>query len=678
MAEEDEIDVLGDFSFNSCFAQNNQGIPSCSDREDTVHPQWLLDSTANNWAKDGPSRKLSGNNATNKYKNEIHTAWSQTERELLKREMAKYGRNVHKISQTINTKTEAEIQALIEAEYGVQLETPHLGLAKVADHGDTPTVVQEEIVTEEAVNMSNVLNMVSTGCPTVPVPKKHYKRHQTTKTNSLLRSSIIDSGKTELIVNPSDLVYDDDLIIGSTQSIGSEVDITDIVAKNLAKQQKEKVKSMKKMGNHRRKVSRNYDRGKTKNKDMLKSPQGRQRKDSNISEEGLKSPQMQIVLGSGVSLPVSEGEQVIKIEKKKDSEAESDVEIDVDSDKETVTTTRLPKIEANPVIDEQPKPPEQTVDAVPVEKEAPIAVPLGLFEPLPKRKRKINLDGGGGCTIAHTAAGDVYQLRAEPRRERAPRPPPVHLIPCRVYNAERPAPCEVCMQVSTLLLADVHAHTSRGEVMGLLGGRLRPAAAPPAPPRLLLAAYACARAAAAHTHCDMDPVSQAAAAARLRGSGLAVCGWHHSHPRFAASPSAQDLRSQRALQRLAWRAPCLALVTSQHWPPGRAASHYRCFRVEDDDEETDPPTGYQFSVKLVADLTTDNLSKFLVELKDMVQELDTNELSVNMNTDVCPQAGLTFLEKCISSASHHMRSAGYADDDPVVKNLIQGIRDIFR
>lgn len=26
MADEDEIDVLGDFSFNSCLAQNNQGM----------------------------------------------------------------------------------------------------------------------------------------------------------------------------------------------------------------------------------------------------------------------------------------------------------------------------------------------------------------------------------------------------------------------------------------------------------------------------------------------------------------------------------------------------------------------------------------------------------------------------------------------------------------------------
>lgn len=38
----------------------------------------------------------------------------------------------------------------------------------------------------------------------------------------------------------------------------------------------------------------------------------------------------------------------------------------------------------------------------------------------------------------HTEAGDLYQIAAEPRKERAPRKPPIHLIQCRVYNAEKP------------------------------------------------------------------------------------------------------------------------------------------------------------------------------------------------------------------------------------------------
>lgn len=38
----------------------------------------------------------------------------------------------------------------------------------------------------------------------------------------------------------------------------------------------------------------------------------------------------------------------------------------------------------------------------------------------------------------HTAAGDLYEMAAEPRRERAPKKAPIHLIRCRVYNAEKP------------------------------------------------------------------------------------------------------------------------------------------------------------------------------------------------------------------------------------------------
>lgn len=71
-------------------------------------------------------------------------------------------------------------------------------------------------------------------------------------------------------------------------------------------------------------------------------------------------------------------------------------------------------------------------------------------------------------------------------------------------------------------------------------------------------------------------VSQSCAAEALGARGLAVCGWHHSHPRFPPAPSAQDLRSQRALQAaLEWTVPLLGFITSQHWPPGRRSSQYR-------------------------------------------------------------------------------------------------------
>lgn len=211
----------------------------------------------------------------------------------------------------MKTKTEAEIQALIEAEYGVNLETPSFGLEKPEDHEDVPAVVQEEIVTDDVTNMNNVLNMVTTGAPTITLPKKPFRK-KNTNSKSLLKPDILLDKKPDLIaINPAELLYEDDLIIGSTESIGSDLDLTDIVSKNIVKYQA-KVKAEKKIGNHRRKVTRNYDKGtRNKGKDLLKSPSGRPRKDSSLSEDSVKSPKMQIVLGSGQALPLSEGEQVV-------------------------------------------------------------------------------------------------------------------------------------------------------------------------------------------------------------------------------------------------------------------------------------------------------------------------------------------------------------------------------
>lgn len=64
----------------------------------------------------------------------------------------------------------------------------------------------------------------------------------------------------------------------------------------------------------------------------------------------------------------------IKIEKKKDSEPESDIEIDVDSDSDISAKTTPKKGHKQANTDE-----------------APIAVPLSKFEPMPKRHKKINL-----------------------------------------------------------------------------------------------------------------------------------------------------------------------------------------------------------------------------------------------------------------------------------------------
>ncbi|RVE49545.1 hypothetical protein evm_005773 [Chilo suppressalis] len=104
----------------------------------------------------------------------------------------------------------------------------------------------------------------------------------------------------------------------------------------------------------------------------------------------------------------------------------------------------------------------------------------------------------------------------------------------------------------------------------------------------------------------------------------------------------------------------------------------RCIRIEDEDSDADPPAGYQFSVKLVPDLSTDKLADLLDQLASMLADRAHDDLSVDVNSDVCPEAKMTYLEKCISSVSHHMRSAGYEDNDIVTQRLVQGIREVFR
>ncbi|VVC86560.1 unnamed protein product, partial [Leptidea sinapis] len=529
MADDDEIDILGDFSFNSCFAQNNQGIPSCSDREDTVHPQWLLDWTATNWydtqnrLKQGSSRKLSGNNSRPHNENSF-TEWSNKEREILKQEIAKNGRNVKQIAQTLKSKSEAEIQALIEAEHGVTLDNEY----------DVPDI-----------SKSQVLTVVSTGVPTVTVP-------QQTKP-----------------VDASEIFYDDELAIGSTELVTSD-------ASNSGSPQKYKKKIVQKIGKCRRKHVTGQDKDETRNSikgGLMVSDKCLQKHCH--SDDSLKSQKLQIVLGSGQALPISEGEQVIKIEKNKESEQESDVEIDVDNDDGTETNMQavnIPEINVSDVETQHKNvaqnktsavmgpplrsimgpplrsimgPPLRSVMAPPLRrmlappsrsKMAPpsrsvMAPPVRRLD-LARRRRKFNLDGEGGYRILHTEAGDLYEVSSEPRKEKQPRKQPVQLIRCKSYGPDRPAPCEVNLHISTLVSMEVHAHTSRGEVMGLVGGTGDEEGRV-----VFLTAYQPARAAANSTHCDMDPVSQAMAGEYLRGLGLSVCGWHHSHPQFPAEPS---------------------------------------------------------------------------------------------------------------------------------------------
>ncbi|XP_055800287.1 histone H2A deubiquitinase MYSM1-like isoform X1 [Salvelinus fontinalis] len=101
------------------------------------------------------------------------------------------------------------------------------------------------------------------------------------------------------------------------------------------------------------------------------------------------------------------------------------------------------------------------------------------------RKRRVR-DVWGNWRDAKDLEGQTYEhLSAEElalRREmRRPHKPckvsrhrglldPFQLIPCRVFGKERQEPFQVMVCAEALLIMDMHAHVSMGEVIGLLGG----------------------------------------------------------------------------------------------------------------------------------------------------------------------------------------------------------------
>lgn len=119
----------------------------------------------------------------------------------------------------------------------------------------------------------------------------------------------------------------------------------------------------------------------------------------------------------------------------------------------------------------------------------------------------------------------------------------------------------VCLNVSQ------HAHVSRSEVIGLLGGiydkekkllkvgvmskcwRYRCVSAVRAGPTCvqISAAEPC-NSVSTGLQCEMDPVSQTQACDVLSSLGLGVVGWYHSHPTFHPNPSVRDINTQDQFQ----------------------------------------------------------------------------------------------------------------------------------
>jgi len=147
---------------------------------------------------------------------------------------------------------------------------------------------------------------------------------------------------------------------------------------------------------------------------------------------------------------------------------------------------------------------------------------------------------------------------------------------------------------------DVHSHSSRSEVIGLLGGSYDFKSK-----KLHISRAVACKSQSTVVQCDMCPgkyltyffhliflsvclkfflkeiialVSQTEASETIQYAGLEVVGWYHSHPTFLPNPSLQDIETQVRVQQ--WfdktDAPFVGIIVAPYYSGNRTlASSYK-------------------------------------------------------------------------------------------------------
>uniref|UniRef100_A0A4W4FIJ4 Myb-like, SWIRM and MPN domain-containing protein 1 n=1 Tax=Electrophorus electricus TaxID=8005 RepID=A0A4W4FIJ4_ELEEL len=161
---------------------------------------------------------------------------------------------------------------------------------------------------------------------------------------------------------------------------------------------------------------------------------------------------------------------------------------------------------------------------------------------------------------------------------------PFQLVPCKTFGEDRQEPFRVIVCAEALLVMEVHAHVSMGEVIGLLGGSYDDE-------EKVLKVYAAEPCNSLSTglQCEMDPVSQTQASELLGVKGHNVVGWYHSHPAFEPNPSLRDIDTQAKYQSYFSRggAPFVGMIVSPYNPSNPSpTSQTTCLLVQEETETT--------------------------------------------------------------------------------------------
>uniref|UniRef100_A0A8C6TGJ0 Myb-like, SWIRM and MPN domain-containing protein 1 n=1 Tax=Neogobius melanostomus TaxID=47308 RepID=A0A8C6TGJ0_9GOBI len=219
---------------------------------------------------------------------------------------------------------------------------------------------------------------------------------------------------------------------------------------------------------------------------------------------------------------------------------------------------------------------------------------------------------------------------------------PFKLIPCRTFGDDVQEPFQIIVCAETLLIMDMHAHVSRGEVIGLLGGTYNEE-----DKILKICVAEPCNSVSTGMQCEMDPVSQTLACDSLSSLGLSVVGWYHSHPSFHPNPSVRDIHTQDQFQSYFSRggAPFIGMIVSPYDPANPSPhSQTTCLLVkETHDESVSQKMPYKFDFLPSQDIP--NWDQTLRRAQWIIQKYSQTPGSVQMNRFFRRDSHLTCLEK---------------------------------
>uniref|UniRef100_A0A3P8PRC3 Myb-like, SWIRM and MPN domain-containing protein 1 n=1 Tax=Astatotilapia calliptera TaxID=8154 RepID=A0A3P8PRC3_ASTCA len=303
------------------------------------------------------------------------------------------------------------------------------------------------------------------------------------------------------------------------------------------------------------------------------------------------------------------------------------------------------------------------------------------------RKRRVRDIWGNWCdakdlegqTYEHLSAEELALRREEMKKQ--PKPykmsryrgsfDPFQLIPCRYFEEDIKEPFQVIVCAETLLIMDMHAHVSRGEVIGLLGGTFNEEAKV-----LKICAAEPCNSVSTGLQCEMDPVSQTQACDVLSSLGFSVVGWYHSHPSFHPNPSLRDINTQHQFQSYFSRggAPFIGMIVSPY-DPANASPHSQttCLLVKENQEPSGPQKlPYRFDFLSSQDIP--DWEQTMRRAQWIIHKYSQAPGSVQMDRLFRRDSHLTCLEKMLASLARYLEPL----PDEVGDSFLTQIQALFK